>query len=258
LKDVFIEITSSIKAMKICRIEKIYPNETGIPFKPSVTFNFSVYLQVVLNRILELSESIIICMGDSNLASSFILLRALDENASTLFDANLRLAKLIEENDFQQVYELITNLQYGTRLPDILKKHIEKQVNTESDTYYTEEKIKEIYTSQQILTVMDRVSKTLPDHRETYEYLCEYAHPNYDGLMGLYCEWKDKLTVNISKVNNLNEENIKKIFFSFRLFLTMFVDSYDSILKSLPAITKLAIDDLKSKGEDTTSYENPI
>jgi hypothetical protein len=76
--------------------------------------------------------------------------------------------------------------------------------------------------------------------------------------MGLYCEWEDQFTVKISKASNLNEENIKKIFFSFRMFLKMFVDSYDSILKSLPAITKLAIDDLKSKSEDTSSYENPI
>jgi|GEM_PF-5639166 len=258
LEDVFIEITSSIKALKLSRVEKVYPNETGKPLRPKVPFQFLVYNQVILNRVLEISESIITSVINSNLASAFILLRALNENSASILDGYVRLEKILKEGDFQKVYELITNLQYGTKLDHIIKKHIEKRAAFGDVSYYTEEKIKEIFTAKQILSVIDRLLKHIPDLRERYDYLCEYAHPNYDGLMGLYCEWEDIATVNISKSSNINKTNIHNIFYSFRLFLKMFIDGYDSILKSLPRITELAIEDMKSKGEDTSSYEEPI
>jgi hypothetical protein len=258
LEDVFIEITSSIKALKLSRVEKVYPNETGKPLRPRVPFQFLVYLQVVLNRVIEISESIIISINNSNMASAFILLRALNENSALILDGYIRLEKILKEDNFQKVYEFITNLQYGTKLKNIINEHVNKRADFKNDSYYTEEKIKEIFTSQQILSVIDRLSKYIFDLRERYDHLCEYAHPNYDGLMGLYCNWEDIATVNISKSSNVNKTNIQNIFYSFRLFLKMFVDGYDSILKSLPRITELAISDLKTKGEDTSSYENPI
>lgn len=160
--------------------------------------------------------------------------------------------------DFQKVYELITNLQYGTRLEYVINEHIEKRAEFKNDSYYTGEKIKEMFTAQQILSVIDRLSKNIPNLRNTYDHLCEYAHPNYDGLMGLYCKWEDTATASISKTSNISKDNIDSLFYSFNAFLKMFIEGYDSILKSLPRITELAIDDLKAKGEDTSSYENPI
>jgi len=114
-----------------------------------------------------------------------------------------------------------------------------------------------MFTALNILTVIDKLSKYIPNLRDTYDHLCEYAHPNYDGLTGLYCKWEDIATANISKTSNVDKTTIRNLFNSFQLFLKMFVDGYDAILKSLPRITELAIADLKAKGEDTSSYENP-
>lgn len=164
LSDTFNEISGTIIGLKLCRIEKIYPSQIGKPLTPRTVFRFQVYLQVVLNRIIELSESIVVCINNQNTASAFILLRAMYENASVIFDAYLRLADLIVKNDFQKTYELIFNLQYGTRLKNEIEKISVEQSEKNSDLYYTKEKIKEVYTSQQILSVMDRVSKIIPKH----------------------------------------------------------------------------------------------
>lgn len=257
LEDTFINITSIIKALKECRVEKLYPNQIGKSLTPRTTFRFEVYLQVVLNRVIELSESIILCLEQSNVASAFILLRALDENTSVIFDASIRLNKLIEVDNFQEIYQLIFNLQYGTRLKEYVEKFVNEQSNAESQPE-EKEKMKAVYTSQQILDVMDRLSKILKNHRRIYEYLCEYAHPNYDGLMGLYCDWEDQYTVNISKESSLNDRNAVKIFSAFNAFLKMFVEGYDRIVKLFPEITRIAIQDMKSNGEDVSSYENPF
>lgn len=58
-----------------------------------------------------------------------------------------------------------------------------------------ESELTKIYTAQQIVSVMNRISKTLPDHRDEYELLGEYAYPDYDGLVGLYGFWKDNFNL---------------------------------------------------------------
>lgn len=253
--EVFDEIQNTLVALKLCRVEKLYPNQEGKPLTPETVFRFQVYLQVVLNRVIELTESLITCVNNSNIASAFILLRALDENVSVIYDAYQRIALLIEKNDFPKVYELIFNLQYGSKQ----KFHIEKMVTEQSEkgdgVYYTEEKVRKMFTARQILNVMDNLTKTFPKHRERYEHLCEYAHPNYDGLMGLYCEWEDSFTVNISKESLPKKDNLEIIFVSLCLFLQIFIDGYDEIVKRFPVITEMSINDLKANGEDASSYE---
>lgn len=93
LKEVFIEILGSIKALKLNRVKKVYPNEIGKPLRPLIPFRFLVYLQVLLNRVIEISESIIISVNNENLASAFILLRALCENSASVLDGSFRLEK---------------------------------------------------------------------------------------------------------------------------------------------------------------------
>lgn len=253
LEETFIGITSILKAMEMCRIEKLYPNPSGSPLTPKTVFRFQVYLQVVLNRIYELSESIILCLDNSNIASAFILLRALDENSSVVFDGYRRLSVLLEQKDFQKIYELIFNLQYGTRLKQKLETLSDEQGEKDKDSYYTKEKVKEIYTARQILSVMDNVSKVIPNHRDDYEHLCEFAHPNYDGLMGLYCLWEDSYTVDLSKKSLSKQEHIELIFSKLHLFLRIFIEGYDAIVKQFPVITKLSIEADKSKGEETSA-----
>ena len=58
-----------------------------------------------------------------------------------------------------------------------LKKELNKLVEDESkddsiqDVEEVKLEIREAYTAQQILNVLDRISKDIPKHREIYEYL---------------------------------------------------------------------------------------
>ena len=46
----------------------------------------------------------------------------------------------------------------------------------------------ELPTSINILTLVDRVEKTMPGFRSSYDSLCECAHPNWAGTLGAYGE----------------------------------------------------------------------
>lgn len=256
IKDTFISIEASIIVLKDYRLKKLYPSSK--PLTPRTIFRFQIYQQVVLHRIVDLSCSIINCWENKQISSAFVLLRTLNENTSVIYDANQRLTGLIEKKDFENIYKLIFNLQYGTRINERIEQAVEDESKDDSiqDVEKVKLEIREAYTAQQILNVLDRISKDIPKHREIYEYLCEYAHPNWDGLMGLYCKWKDKFTINISNDNSFNEETATRFFQTMDMFLKMFIDGYDGIIKKYPEITKLSVEDLKKQGRDTSSYEN--
>lgn len=158
--------------------------------------------------------SILTCWENKQISSAFVLLRTLNENTSVIYDAIKRLDGLIEQKDFCKIYKLIFNLQYGTRIKERIEQAVEDESKDDNIIDIEREKleIREAYTAQQILNVLDRISQDVPKHREIYEYLCEYVHPNWDGLMGLYCIWEDKLTVNISNENSFNEETAIRFF----------------------------------------------
>ena len=256
IKETFLSIEASIIVLKDYRLKKIYP--ASKPLTPRTVFRFQVYQQVVLHRIVDLSCSIINCWENKQISSAFVLLRTLNENTSVIYDANQRLTGFIEKNDFKNIYKLIFNLQYGTRIKERIDQAVEDESKDDSiqDVEEVKLEIREAYTAQQILNVLDRISKDIPKHREIYEYLCEYAHPNWDGLMGLYCNWEDKFTVNISNENSYNESTATRFFQSMDIFLKMFIEGYDGIIQKYPETTKLSIEDLKKQGRDTSGYEN--
>lgn len=253
LKDIFISIEATLKVLQDTRLTKLYPNNK--PITPRTVFRFQVYQQTVLHRIVDLTESIINCWENKQISSAYILLRALSENSSMIYDANERLEDLIETKDFKEIYKLIFNLQKGTRDNGFINFIVKKEAGEKDDVSPSnEEEIKEVYKAQNILKVLDRISKKIPNHRKLYEYLCEYAHPNYDGLEGLYCKWENLTMVTISNRNSFNNKTIDKFFVTLNIYMSMFIKGYDGIIKKYPAITELSIDDLRNKGEDISDY----
>ena len=256
LENTFEQIRIHLMALEQCKRNELYPEHNNIVITKTV-YQFVVYNQIVLHRVVDLSDGILVSWTNENVSSAFVLLRALDENVSVIFDANIRLGELIIQKDFVGIYKLIFNLQYGTRIKERIIQALEKErgLRESADLKLSDEEVKEAYTAQQILNVMDRISKIFPRHRELYEYLCEYAHPNYNGLNGLYADWKDTVTVGITRQNGISKENVSKFFQPFEIFLKMFVAGHDGIINKFYDITELSNQDLKSKGRDDELYE---
>jgi hypothetical protein len=207
--------------------------------------------------VIDLSQSILQAWECKNVPTAFVLLRTLYENTSVVFDANLRLKDLIRQKDFDGIYKLIFNLQYGTRVKERIEGAVTSEMKsgkTENQLNVSEKDLEEVYTAQQILNVMDRISKVFPDHRMMYESMCEYSHPNFDALMGLYGNWKDEFIIEISASNAISEKNVSKFFWAFAFSLEIFVLAYDAILGKFNDIIDLSNDELIRQGRDTTAY----
>lgn len=257
LENTFEQIRIHLLTLEKSKLNELYPKQNNIVLARTV-YQFAVYNQTVLHRVIDLTENILNSWESKNISSAFVLLRALDENVSVIFDGNVRLEKLITKKDFIGIYKLIFNLQYGTRIKERIKNALEMEKGLrESDEALkvTDEEIEQAYTAQQILNVMDRISKIFPRKREIYEYLCEYSHPNYDGLMGLYGYWENKFTVKLSRERGVSKENVSKFFMSLEFFLKMFIEGHDGIIKKFNDITELSNEDLKSKGRSNEIYK---
>lgn len=260
LEETYLQINAHLLALDECKLHQVYPKHYNVVLSKTV-FRFAIYNQTVLHRILDLCKEIIHSWDVGNIGSAFTLFRAVYENISVIYDANKRLEKQIENKDFNSVYKLIFNLQYGTRDKDSIEEFIKTEMkvgNADINLAKDEEELRKVITAQQILDVMDRISTEIPFHRSIYEKLCEYAHPNYDGLVGLYGKWEDELTLKLSNQNGINERNISNFFPQFERLLKMFVEGYDGIVRKLNAITDLTNEDLKKKGRSTEIYKHPI
>lgn len=253
----FDQIEDHLAALSKSKLNAVHPkvNKTILP---KTVFRFLVYNQIVLHRVIGLSQSILQAWESKNVPTAFVLLRTLYENTSVVYDAHLRLDNLIAQRDFEGIYKLIFNLQHGTRIKERIKGAVTNEMEiegTENEREISEKELEEVYTAQQILNVMDRISKVFPDHRMIYESMCEYAHPNYDSLMGLYGKWKDKFTVEISESNGITADNISKFFWAFAFSLQIFVEGYDAILIKFNDIIELSNEDLRKQGRATDGYD---
>jgi len=258
--ETFAEIEVHLVALEKSKLAAVHPkvNKTILP---RTVFQFLVYNQIVLHRVIGLSHSILQAWESKNVPTAFVLLRTLYENTSVVFDANLRLKDLIAQKDFDGIYKLIFNLLYATRVRERIKGAVESEMEIEGNECkreVSEKELEQAYTAQQILNVMDRISKVFPDHRMIYESMCEYAHPNHDALLGLYGKWKDKFTIEISESNGMTKDNISICFWAFAFSLKMFVEGYDAILTKFNDIIELSNEDLRQEGRDTTGYDKVL
>jgi hypothetical protein len=108
------------------------------------------------------------------IVSTSVLTRAVFETACLLFDVIRKLEDIIEEDDDAALDEFdkyITNTILGH--------------GPKAKTFVLAEQ----YVVQNILTIIQRLSKQYEVPFDGfYEGLCEYAHPNYIGMMSVYTE----------------------------------------------------------------------
>lgn len=259
-QNVFNNITNSLNILEKNRMQILYPKIN----KYNVTrpmFRFVVYIQIVLWRILDMSEEILNCWENKHPSSAFVLLRSLYENSSVIYYANNKLEKLLNENNFHEIQNLIINLTYATRIAERIEDNVREQLQRIKDgvgDYSSEEEIRKVFTATNILTIIDEINKTLKYHRSDYDHLCEYSHPNYDGLMGLYGNFKNTFTIELSREKGISQTNVINFFSRFDISLDLFLRGYDGMAKKLNEINQLAIEDLKRSGRSTDLYENPI
>jgi len=147
---------------ELIALKEIKISAKGNPPMPLVILKLKSYAQASLHRIIDLSIESCNAWEKGIPAVSFLLTRSALEIASYIFDFTNQVDQLIEERKFEEINDMIHKIMYGER------------------------KSSELPVIDNVLNVMDRISKIIPLYRSNYESLSSFCHPNYSAIGMLY------------------------------------------------------------------------
>lgn len=217
------DVNSIIERLSSRRLYRVDP--VGRPPTPKVVWNLQCYVQLALHRVVDLSTETSNAWNSKKPVVAIILVRAVIENCAYLYDIASKLRMNIQNNDFQSIHDLIINRMMGSRT------------------------IKGLQESVNVMTVIDKVDKTIAGFRDHYEFLCDFCHPNYSGMHGLYGKInKKEKYFDINRDFGMTEQVFTFLLTGILPGLQIFEESMNQIEEMYPEITKLSNEDAaKSK-----------
>lgn len=209
---------------KIDEIQSLLQDRIGhfqYSHKAKIPYKVHSLVEVMNLRMTDFCEATDILIRNNHIIPSLNLIRTLFENVaityrvSSAMEDSLKANRLIENFD-----DFMEKLSFGTR--------------------YDEE-----VQSINVLTNIDKLDKNYKGFREFYDSLCEFVHPNWDGVEGSYSEINehDKVT-SISKIFKIEHPLYKWFESCFLLCLTVHLDCYKNIKSNLPRFATLCENEL--------------
>ncbi|OAI25188.1 hypothetical protein A1351_16665 [Methylosinus sp. R-45379] len=106
-----------------------------------------------------------------------------------------------------------------------------------------------------VLTCIDRVDKQIPGIRASYDSLCEFAHPNWRGVFGLYSDTDyTKMVTTFGRGMRGAEQTKKMLINSVLGSLGVFEYAYNRISDIMPTFIG-ELDGIWSNDEDQSALE---
>lgn len=226
LLDKIIELEGFIQDIIYLREPAIDPS--GKPVMPKVVWKLKTYVEITKHRVADFSIAVCNEWNMGNVGAAFVLVRCIYENQAYIFDILNQIESFIQNKDFNSCDDLIMNRLFGTKISQAGLPKI-----------------------QNVLTVIDKLDKTIPGYRHHYDILSEFSHPNYWAMAQLYCKFHEKPYVHseISSACGVNENNLDFLINSMIPSFMAFKDFLKSIDQIYPELTKLSNED-EDKGRD--------
>lgn len=173
-------------------------------------------------RIVEISETAHNLYESENLLPAIILSRSAFETLMVAHRLNDRIHFSIVNNNFNELDEEIRKLGFGSKIKGLG------------------------FPAINIKTIVDSINKKTPGVKNYYDELSEISHPNWAGVLGIYCnlDW-DKRSGTFGRNNELPE--ISKTAVPILSALKSFLNLYDDTIQTLPSFSKLCKEYLMQK-----------
>ncbi len=135
----------------------------GPPILYLLTWKLKSYFQTVLYRVNDLSEESLKAWINQKPAVSFLLTRSVIETTAYLFDLSVKLENELDGNkNINKLSELIDRWKFG------------------------EKNISNLPSINNVMTIVETLSKTFPKFDESYFKISSFCHPNYSAVGMLY------------------------------------------------------------------------
>jgi hypothetical protein len=134
----------------------------GLTLKSKLPFKALSVRELLIHRVSALATAAVGHLEQGNALPAIILTRAIVETTAVLFCLARAIEEFLETKDAQKLDKFLMQSIVGARWPDYPVQ------------------------ATNVLNLIDKVSKTIPEYRSSYDSLSEYAHPNWSGLLGIF------------------------------------------------------------------------
>lgn len=180
------------------------------------------FIEIMNLRMLDFSEAVQLLLKQDMVVPAIPLIRSLFENVaitnSVIKAVELALSTNKLTNDFD---DLITKIKFGTRYSDDI-------------------------VSTNVLTRIDKLDKQFDGVRKFYDALCEFTHPNWDGVEGSYSELDEvNHCTYIQKVITIEHSMTGFFRACFLFIISIFSGSAEWLRTNLQRFSELCEADIK-------------
>lgn len=154
------------------KIEHIVCPPPGTAPRTAVTA--VVLAQSLVYRAIEQAESAVLLSQEEKWISAITVARSLLETVALNEHFVAKLQEVTSKGDLGEIQQLVQNFSFATRLDKFIEQDETGGVKAQS-----------------ILTAIDKMNRTIRGARSSYDFLCEFAHPNSFGTFLFYADEKE-------------------------------------------------------------------
>ncbi len=180
-----------------------------------IPFKVHSFIEIMNCRMIDFSEAADSLMKNNHVIPSLSLIRSIIENAAITFRIEVAIETSLKSNQLFEGFDLlITRLTFGAGYDEI------KAIN--------------------VLNHLDILDKKYEGIRKTYDLLCEFVHPNADGVQSSYSILNEDIrNTDILKVFSPKHPFYKEVENCFQISMEIYLECSKKIRTDLPAFALL-------------------
>jgi hypothetical protein len=201
-------LLDELRALKTDKLNNFqYSRVSKIPWR------VHSYYEIMNSRMIDFCESTDLLIKNDHIVPSLSLIRSLFENIAITYKVVLAVEASVKSKTLaESFYDMIDKIAYGTGYDDDVKRI-------------------------HILTLIDRLDDDHKeiDFRKSYDSLCEFVHPNWDGVDGAYSDLNEiDNKTEIKRIITISHPVYQLVETWFILCLRLYLDFSNRIKTSLP------------------------
>ncbi len=171
-------------------------------------------------RFVGLAQDALEKLGQNRLPSAMLLTRAAVETTAALWYLEAKIKQALASSEIAELDEALKRLVFGQKDPAAHVDGLPMAIN--------------------VMTFLKHVEREIPGYTGHYERLCEYSHPNYYGVAGIFSQ-PHKETGLIDFGSNIRGGQSHDLTCAASLSgaTLMFHHSYEALADTLPALVTL-------------------
>ena len=205
-------------------------------------FKVMSFLNAMTWRMYDMSQAALTLMRQDAVIPSLCLVRACWENMVATYELKTLLQDCCtQQNITDAVDDTLMRLLYSNRF--------DKDNRYVGAEHY--EQFKD-YKAKNILTIVQKLEKDYPQTKDFYSNICEFVHPNGDGVCGSYSHLDEATnTVTFGSQFGKNSDMFPAFITTLTCSIALYLRFVESIKENLTKFTKICESALSAKDNDS-------